>query len=155
MTKKFDMGGKTYQLQDDLHILADKVIAKRGLNIEPAKIQYMLVYPHISKTTGGRCIKNKPENVFLTGYHYIVEFSGDLWDKLADETQEILMWHELEHVEPKMKKNGDWVYNIRSHNVQDFANIIAECGVNWIDNLKTQISSVYDLDPKDTDNISW
>ena len=115
----------------------------------------MVIYPNITKTTVGRCIKARPEFKFLTGFHYVIEVSGEIWSKLGDDIKEILVYHELLHANPVMnEKKGEWDYRLRDHDVKDFYAIIKKHGVDWFTNLKTQVSSIYDLKPADEDSIS-
>lgn len=156
MSKQLQIAKKTYSEDPDLEILADKVLHDKNMVIAslPVDIKFMLVYPHISKTVAGKCIKTSNEVRFMTGKHYIIEFSGDLWVQLDDETKELLMYHELLHIQIDTNKQGDFVYKVRDHNVKDFIEIISKHGVDWLENFKVKMSSVYDLDPKDAEKIT-
>src|SRR5271157_4156665 len=116
---------KEFKEEPELKVLAEKVIDEQKLDVFPAKIIYLTVYPHVSKTTAGRCIRANNELKHFSKHDYIIEMSGDLWDALDESTQYILMHHELLHVLPTMnEKTGEWEYKIRDHDVQDFSKII-------------------------------
>jgi len=157
MSKQLQIKNKTYTEDPNLDILADKVIHDKNMMMIgtiPVEIKYILVYPSISKTVAGKCIRTSNETRFMTGKHYIVEFSGELWDQLDEETQELLMYHELLHIDIDTNKQGEYVYKLRDHNVKDFIEIISEHGVEWLENFRTKFASVYDLEPKDTAKIN-
>ena len=78
----------------------------------------MKVSPYISKTVLGRCIKSNRELRFYSGFDYIIEVSGNVWDKLDDEQKYILVFHELLHIDITSKKNGEPALNIRDHTIQ-------------------------------------
>lgn len=147
---------KTYKNDPDLEILADKVIHSKtlGLSSIPVNIEYVLVYPFISKTTAGKCTKTSNVTRFLTDKHFIIEFSGDLWDQIDDEIKEVLMHHELLHVGVETDKNGEWIYKIVRHNIEDFIQIISVHGVDWLENFRTIVATLYDLDPAEASKVS-
>jgi hypothetical protein len=152
------IGKKTYEVSAEVRQVAEKIIGKfnpNGLKDSPAQIEYLIIYPNINKTTVARCIKARPEFKFLTGFHYVIEVSGEIWDKLGDDIKEILTYHELLHANPVMnEKRGEWDYRLRDHDVKDFYTIIKQNGIDWFTSLKTQVSSIYDLKPEEEDNIS-
>lgn len=146
---------RKFEVSTELRTLAEDVIQKEGLNITPAKIEYLLVYPNVSKKIAGICKKSGKELKFFTTFDYLIEMSGELWDKLDDKTRYILMQHELMHVKPVInEKSGKWDYKIQDHDVKDFALLIKRHGIDWISNVKTQMASVYDLEPKDESSIT-
>jgi len=149
---------KEYETNTELRNLAKKIIEEKnpnGLKESPAEFEFLLVYPQISKTTVGKCIKLRDEMQFITGLHYIIEMSGELWDNLSDKVKELVMEHELLHAMPVYnEKKGDWAFKIKNHNVRDFYQLLSEHGLDWFTELKTMASSVYDLKPEDEDKIS-
>jgi hypothetical protein len=144
---------KTYEVCDELKTLAEKVITTENMDLEGAKVQYLLVYPYISKRVAGRCIKNNGELNFYSGSDYLVEMSGELWDKLDDTVKYVLTQHELMHILVVTKENGDTQFNLRDHDIQDFQTIVKKHGVDWIQKVKLSMSSLYDMEPADEDKI--
>lgn len=70
---------------------------------------------------------------------------------MNDEQMEILIWHELMHIEVTELEDGTVAYGIKDHDVQDFRAILELYGVDWAlpvpesqaagdDNLPGQIS---------------
>ena len=146
---KIKIKNKEYVKSRDLEVLADKVIHNKNMDIAEVEIKYLLVYPHINKQIAGRC--SRADNLLKVygNCDFVIQMSGDLWDKLDEKTQEILMWHELLHVHAAMnEKTGEMVYKIHDHNVKDFYAIIEAHGIDWFGNLKTLFASVYDIEPE-------
>lgn len=143
-----------FEVSDELKQLAERVIKEQGMDVSPAKVEYLLVYPNISKTVAGRCVKAGKELRFFSGYDYLIEISGELYDALDDSVRYILMQHELMHIMPIMNdKTGEWKFELRRHDIEDFSNIIKKHGVDWISKVKLSISSIYDLTPAQEDKI--
>ena len=147
--EEIDHKGKTLvKDKGELKELADKIIEEQLLDdVKEAEVGFVLVYPYISKNTAGRCIKASAEMKLYSGYDYVVEMSGDLWDKLDEEKQYILMFHELMHIMPTYNdKKGEWNFGLVDHDVQDFRKIINKYGVDWIDELRTLAESVHEVE---------
>jgi len=148
---------KTYEKSDEVRQVGNEVIQKfnpNNLRSSFAKIEYLLVYPNINKKTVARCIKVNNSMNFLTGLNYIIEVSGELWDKIDVDVRENLLWHELLHAYPQTNdKTGEVDYKIRDHDIKDFAAIIDKHGIDWFKVIKLTTSSLYDLKPSEEDDI--
>lgn len=154
MAKPKSSTAKEFEVSQDLKELAEKVINDESLEIHPAEVEYLLVYPNISKTVAGRCIRAGRELKFFSGKDYLVEMSGELWDVLDDSVKYVLMQHELLHILPVMNdKTGEWKFELRQHDIEDFSRIIKKHGIDWISKVKLSISSIYDLTPSQEDKI--
>ncbi len=141
---------KRYEVSSEVEQVANKVIAEKSLNFNSARIKYVKVFPSINKKTAGRCIVARPMIKLFGDCDYVIQVSGDFWDKLDDLRKEILMWHELMHVFPvQNQKTGEWDFRIKDHDINDFFVIIKTHGIDWLSDLKTLFSSVYDLDNAD------
>lgn len=129
--------------------VAEQVIQDQGLELSMVDIEYIKVYPNISSTKVANCrVANHREHYFSEGADYIISVSGDIWDELDDQRKRIVIWHELEHVHPEYNEDkGEYNYKVRRHDVEDFASIIEEHGVDWFSNLKTIVASFHDMDP--------
>ena len=152
------IGSKTYELSKELEDLAEKVYEKEAANLsytkeDNIKIGYMLVYPNISKTTAGRCLRTGNELKYFSEYDYIISMSGELWDSLDAPTKYILMLHELSHILVLYNKKGEKKHSIKNHDLMDFKSIVKRYGVDWIDTVKLSISSLYDMNPEEEDKI--
>jgi hypothetical protein len=141
---------KTFEVSSELKELGEQVIEKQKINVYPSKIEYLLVYPHVTKSVAGRCVRTGKELKFFSGFDYLIEMSGELWDALDVDTRKILMEHELRHILPVInEKSGEWDFKLRDHDVQDFASIIKEHGIDWISKVKLSVASLYELDEED------
>ena len=148
--KKVTSNKKTYEISSELKELGEKVINEQKIDIYPAKLEFLLVYPYITKSCAGRCVRSGKELKFFSGFDYLIEMSGELWDVLDASTREVLMEHELRHVLPVMnEKSGEWEFKSRDHDVQDFASIIKKHGTDWISKVKLSVASLYELDEND------
>ena len=145
---------KRYVISDELENVAKEVIATKSLELNPARIKYVLVYPLINKKTAGRCMLANPMMKLFGDCDYVIQMSGDLWEQLDEDRRKILMWHELKHVFPiHNDKTGEWEFKIRDHDVTDFYDIIKSCGIDWFNDLKTMFASVYDIEPARLDGF--
>lgn len=135
---------KTYEQSDELEQLAKMVSEKETalLNNDGAVIKYMKVYPNISPTIAGRCIKSSPAVKFFGDCDYIIQMSGDLWDALSENSRYVLMLHELMHVYVDIDKKGNNVFKLRKHDVEDFAVLIEQYGIDWLYALRDTASGV-------------
>lgn len=145
---------KVITASEELARLGDEVIRKEELNIGEARIGYLFVDPYISKTTAGKCIKNTPELEYFSQYDFLIQMSKKLWDSLPEETQYVLMLHELMHVAFEVKYDKDldkeiYTYKIKDHDVKDFQVLIERYGINWLAVIKGQIAADNDLDLSD------
>lgn len=155
--REVQIKNKTYTSDTSLAILADKIIEEKqlGLSSIPVNIEYVLVYPFINKTTAGKCSKTSNVTRYLTDKHFVIEFSGELWDQINDETKAVLMYHELLHVGVETDKQGEWIYKIVHHNIEDFIQIVKVHGVEWLENFRTIVASVYDLEPDEAAKVNF
>ena len=145
---------KEFQISPDVEEVANEVIRKENLDFGQAKIAYLLVYPNISKTVAGRCIRTGQELKYFSDKDYLVELSGELWDALDGDTKYNLMHHELLHIYLKNdEKSGDVKYEIRKHDIEDFEVILKRHGIDWAKKIKLEICSIYDLSPSAEDSI--
>jgi len=145
---------KTFNEDEDLIVLANKVIAEHNLAyMNSVKCRYLLVEPNISKTTPGKCIKASNELKHFGQADYLIEFSQDIWESIDDPTREILMYHELQHILVKLVK-GKETFSILGHDINDFSTIVKKYGVDWFQQFKDIVAATYELEGSDKDKIS-
>lgn len=145
---------KTYTVSEELQTLCEAIIDERNIEVADARIRYELVYPNISKKVAGKCIPGNPRMRFYGECEYIISMSGELWDSLDENRKYILAYHELLHILVVMNdKTGEWDYKIRKHDIEDFSMLTNEFGTEWFTELKAINSSLYDLDPKQSDDF--
>lgn len=138
--------GKKWFYQDQKNYqLLNNILQKQSLEF-PAEICVLCVYPDISKTVAGRCIKASNQLKFFSEFDYIIQLSGSLWDVLTDEQKYLLLYHELLHIQIDFDKDGNTKFLLKDHDVKDFRSIITKYGIDWIQNISTINSSIYDTD---------
>ena len=133
---------RTFKQDTDLERIIKMVIDEQNIDTANAKICGLRVDPNISDFIAGRCIRSGKELKHFSGYQYIIQVSGQLWDALNDETRYLLVYHELLHIDIKYKKTGDVTYAIRDHDIKDFRSIIKKYGVDWINEMNLINSSL-------------
>ncbi len=135
--------------------IAEQVIERENLDFGPAEIGYFLVYPNLTKKRAAKCIKATREVKYYSGNDYLIEISGEMWDMLDSKTREMLVYHELLHLDPVYKsKKQEWVFKKRKHDFGDFYEINDKFGNEWYKTIQATVSSLYDLDPKDENKVT-
>ena len=135
--------------------IANEVIKKHNMEFGPAEIGYFLVYPNISKQRAAKCIKANREVKYYSGNDYLIELSGELWDMLGIKTKEMVLYHELLHIDPSFKsKTQEWKMNLRKPDFADFYTINDKFGNEWYKTVQATASSLYDLDPRQENKVS-
>jgi predicted metallopeptidase len=135
--------------------IAKEVIEKNNMDFGPAEIGYFLVYPNISKQRAAKCMKATREVKYYSGNDYLIELSGELWDMLDSKTKEMVIYHELMHIDPSFKsKNQEWKMNLRKPDFADFYTINDKYGNEWYKTVQATASSLYDLDPRQENKVS-
>jgi predicted metallopeptidase len=146
----------TKQLMEspEVEAIAEKVIEKYKMEFGPAEIGYFLVYPNLSKQRAAKCIKANREVKHYSGNDYLIEISGELWDMLDNDTKEMMLYHELMHVDPTFKsKTQEWKMTIRKPDFADFYTINDKFGNEWYKTIQATASSLYDLDPRQESKV--
>ncbi|MEX1062692.1 MAG: putative metallopeptidase [Balneolaceae bacterium] len=139
----------------EVEAVAKRATEKFDLNFEPAQVGYFLIYPNISKQRAAKCIKASREVKYYSGNDYLIEISGELWDMLDDDTKEMLVYHELLHIDPVFKaKNQEWKMNLKKPDFQDYYMINDKFGNEWYKTIQATASSLYDMDPRTESKVS-
>ena len=139
----------------EVEAIAKKVVEQHKMEFGPAEIGYFLVYPNISRQKAAKCMKASREVKHYSGNDYLIEISGELWDMLDNQTKEMLLYHELLHVDPDFKsKTQEWKMNLRKPDFSDFYTINDTYGNEWYKTIQATVSSLYDLDPKQETKVS-
>jgi predicted metallopeptidase len=135
--------------------MAIKVIETHKINLGPAQVGYLLVYPNISKQRAAKCMKASREVKYYSGHDYLIEISGELWDMLDNDTKKMLLYHELLHIDPVFKaKNQEWKMQVRRPDFSDYYEINDKFGNEWYKTIQATVSSLYDLDPRQEGKVS-
>ncbi|PKD44414.1 putative metallopeptidase [Rhodohalobacter barkolensis] len=138
----------------EIEEIAKEVIETHKIELGPAQVGYLLVYPNISKQRAAKCMKATREVKHYSGNDYLIEVSGDLWDMLDKDTKKMLMYHQLLHIDPVFKaKNQEWKMKVRRPDFSDFYEINDKYGNEWYKTIQATVSSLYDLDPKQESKV--
>lgn len=139
----------------DLQEIAEEVIKDHNIELGPAQVGYLLVYPNISKQRAAKCMKATREVKHYSGNDYLIEVSGELWDMLDKDTRKMLIYHELLHIDPVFKaKNQEWKMKVRRPDFSDYYEINDTFGNEWYKTIQATVSSLYDLDPKQESKVT-
>ena len=91
----------------------------------------------------GECRKVKDSEKWCNPYDYeIIIYQPNVAD-FSEKQLEILLFHELLHIDIGENKKGDEVFRVKSHDVEEFMCIINEFGLDWDNPQKT-----FDFDAK-------
>lgn len=149
------MNRKQYMESPELQQLADKICSDKNIELGPTDICYLLVYPNISKKRPARVSKASGILNHYTGNHYVIQISGELWDMLDEQTRYNMMWHQILHLDPVFKsKTQEWKFNIKKPNYTDYYQISDTIGSEWHKAVQAVSSSLYDMDPKQENQVS-
>jgi len=139
----------------EMEAISKRVIEKYELDFGPAQIGYFLIYPNISKQRAAKCMKATREVKYYSGNDYLIEISGELWDMLDEDTKEMLLYHELLHIDPVFKaKNQEWKMNLKKPDFKDYYTINDKFGNEWYKTIQATVSSLYDMDPREESKVS-
>lgn len=151
ITEPVAIGKKEYVEDFDIQTLAEKVIKKENIDVQDAKIRYLMVSPNVTKTIAARIIKTGAETKLFADCDYIVEVSREIWNSVTDEVKYILLHHELLHIHIEEKKD-EVKYLLCDHDVQDFSRIIKKHGVDWLEAVRTVQEQLKDKEKSDKDS---
>jgi hypothetical protein len=91
---------------------------------------------------------------FYTDADYVVEVSKDIWDGLTDPTKEILIYNQLSKVDPRYDdKEQVWKFKLAKFDSVGFSHLINKYGLKWVDEIRTVIESIYDLDSTESRKV--
>lgn len=139
----------------EMETIAARVIERETLEFGPAEIGFFLVYPNLSKYRAAKCLKASREVKYYSGNDYLIEVSGELWDMLDEKTKEMVLFHQLLHVDPVYKaKNQEWKMKVRKPDFKDFYEINDKYGNEWYKTVQATVSSLYDLDPRSESKVT-
>lgn len=139
----------------EVEAIAERVIERENLDFGPAGIGYFLVYPNVSKYRAAKCMKASREVKYYSGNDYLIEISGEMWDMLDEKTKEMILFHQLLHIDPVYKaKTQEWKMKTRKPDFADFYEINDKYGNEWYKTVQATVSSLYDLDPRRESKVS-
>lgn len=153
-TKQKTIGSKVVNESDEVKNVAAEMIKKNTMDFGPAEILYLMIEPAISKTVAARCLKATMEVKYYTDADYVIEVSREIWDGLTEETKAILIYNQLSKIDPRYDdKEQIWKFKLAKFDSVGFSHIIKKHGLKWVDEIRTVIESVYDLDSTESRKI--
>ena len=91
----------------------------------------------------GECRRVKDSEKWCNPYDYEIIIYQPNVQELSEKQLEILIFHELLHIDISENKKGEEVFHVKSHDVAEFMCIINEFGLDWDNPQKT-----FDFDEK-------
>ena len=79
----------------------------------------------------GECEKVAAKNRWAIDYDFTITLFKNNLIGLSEEQIEIVLFHELLHVGIEPGADGDEIYNVRKHDLEDFKIIIDKYGTDW------------------------
>lgn len=126
-------------LKDALEMLDDKFTADVA---KKAKFEVLKIYPNISESVVARIIRTGKELKFFTGFDFIVEVSGHIFDLFPVEVQKIILYHEVLHIKAEVdEKTGLDKFSLRDHDLKDFTELVGKYGINYLNDIRDTIIS--------------
>lgn len=154
MSKVEDIDGKQYLPDPELRKIADTMIDDHNIDLGAAELEYMLVYPNVSKKKAAKPMTTSGLLKYYSGVDFFIMISGEMWDMLDDETRCLLVWHQLLRCDARYKeKTREWTYSIRKPDYAGFYEMEKK-GLTWIKTIQATISSLYDLDPRQESGVT-
>jgi hypothetical protein len=145
---------KTFFEDASLIDLANKVIKQERLTLlDGVAIKYVFVAPEISRTVHARCMRGNRELRHFGEFDFLIEFSHGIWQKISEQTREILMYHEMLHALVTQDKKGKTIYKIARHDIMDFSAVISKYGIGWFTEYKNSIGEIYEMTAQEKDQI--
>ena len=85
-------------------------------------------------------MKATREVKYYSGNDYLIEVSGELWDMLDAKIKEMMIYHQLLHLDPSFKsKTQEWKMNLRKPDFSDFYAINDKFGNEWYKTIQAQL----------------
>lgn len=103
--------------------------------IKECDIQFVVLTSDEEKKKAGKivyadCRKVNKYYEWCCPYDFLITMYMPNCELLSDEQTNILLWHELKHIGVDMS-NGEPVYMVNPHDIEDFKSIIDRFGYDW------------------------
>lgn len=125
---------REYQEDKSIETIASKIIGEFHFPVEPM-IKYLKLVSEKS-TYLGKCSLATGKWKYLIDKEFVIEVWGKWWNDATSEQREALLYHELSHIGYTDKDDGDVVWRINSHDIEEF-NKVAEKYGDWNGELRT------------------
>lgn len=126
-------------INDNYKIIAEKLIETEPelAYIKDSRVRIAYLESDQSKKAGedrlvlGECEKVAAKNKWAINYDFTITlYKNNLAGLSADQIR-IVMFHELLHVGIEPGPEGDEIYSVRKHDLEDFKLIIDRFGTDW------------------------
>ena len=120
---------ENFEIDTELNEITQRIIAERFPELEELSILTLLSDREKKskyKKTYAECIKQSDLQHYLTGHDYIIVVYEPNTALLSLEQLEILLTHELMHIDYTDGEKG-----IKPHDIEEFRAIIDEFGIDW------------------------
>lgn len=116
-------------------LIADLVKKHHASDLADARVGAMYVYDvkpdRDEKTWWGKARKVAPKEQEYHRHDFVIELNYDVWRTLLPEQQRAVMDHELCHCGRAETEDGESVYYLRKHDLEEFSEIVERYGVKW------------------------
>lgn len=155
MDEKFRSQKKMIVKSPEITAMCEQVLQDKKIEIGPASVGCLLIYPNISAKKASKVSKLNETIQFLTGFDFLIEVSGELWDMLDDDTRKSLLHHLLLQIDARYSaKEGTWKFKKRKPDYSAFYSIDDKQGSMWYKTVQAAVSSLYDLNPVEEGEVT-
>lgn len=127
------------ELNEDYREMAEELIKEEPdlAYIKDSKVRIAYLKSDAAKKAGGdrvvhgECEKVQAKNRWAIDYDYTITLFYNNNIGMSPEQIRILLFHELLHIGIDYGQDGEEVYSIRKHDLEDFKAIVDRYGVNW------------------------
>lgn len=118
------IAGKVIEEHEDLHWI-------RSNGVRIAYIRSSKQKATRGKLTYAECMKVKEIFQLYAEYDFFIVIYAPNVFGLDEEQMEILLYHELLHIGADEDKEGNLVYKVNPHDIEDFKVILERYGIGW------------------------
>lgn len=73
---------------------------------------------------------------FLFDYNFVMIIHKEAWNNFDDNQKQALVFHELKHVASKLDKDGNILWRLYKHDIEEFLDVVKIFG-DWSNGLRT------------------
>lgn len=134
------------QINDNYRAIAEELIQTEPelAYIKDSKVKITYLESDQSKKDGkdkqvlGECEKVAAKNRWAILSDFTITLFKNNIIGMSAEQIKTLLFHELLHIDIDMGTDGEEVYNVRKHNLEDFKIIIDRFGTDWAEKPKKE-----------------
>lgn len=107
--------------------IAEKLIPEFKDLIDLPSIKYLIKISDNSKYSG-QIFKATGKWKYLTNFDYIIEVWYGFWMNATPSQKEALVYHELKHIRGKENDEGEMIWSIMEHDLEEFIDVAKKYG---------------------------